>query len=349
MIRGDGAPALRDDRRMRHARFVAHVLRVIDDVVRIFLERVVDTRFEVRLRTVVVDAKAAAHVEKLEPCRAVAPQFRIEPRRFGDRAFHLADIRDLAAQMEVQQLETIRHSEQLQLFERLHHFRGAETELRAIPAGRFPAPRTAACQLRANPDRRAHTDTLRVLGDQRQLGILLDHRDDLAPDLLGQHRHLDVLVVFEAVTDDGSVVIGQRHHSQQFRLRTRFEAEFIGLAELQHLFHNLALLIHLDGVNTAVPAVIFVLPDRHIEGVVQFAQAVLQNLCKAHQNRKVDAPQNQRIDQLLQIDRAVRLFLGVHEQLPAVADRKISLAPARNVVQLACILRGPSVGGLQNE
>ena len=63
VVGDDRAAALRDDRRMLHAGVVAHRLDVVDDVVGVFLERVVDARFEVGLRPVVVDAQAAADVE----------------------------------------------------------------------------------------------------------------------------------------------------------------------------------------------------------------------------------------------------------------------------------------------
>ena len=63
---------------MRHLGFVADVLDVIDDVVGVFLQRVVDARFEIRLRAVVVDAQAAADVHVLQPgaARAAVPRKR---------------------------------------------------------------------------------------------------------------------------------------------------------------------------------------------------------------------------------------------------------------------------------
>ncbi len=65
---GDDRPAaLGEDRRMRHLGVVADALDVEDDVVGVFLERVVDARLEVGLRAVVVDAQAAADVEVLQP------------------------------------------------------------------------------------------------------------------------------------------------------------------------------------------------------------------------------------------------------------------------------------------
>ncbi len=52
---------------MRHFGFVAHVLDVIHDVVGVFLQRVIDARFEIGLRTVVIDAQAAADVQIFQP------------------------------------------------------------------------------------------------------------------------------------------------------------------------------------------------------------------------------------------------------------------------------------------
>ena len=48
-----------------HLRFVAHRLQVVDDVVGVFLQRVVDARLEVGLRAVVVDAEPAADIHDI--------------------------------------------------------------------------------------------------------------------------------------------------------------------------------------------------------------------------------------------------------------------------------------------
>ena len=57
MIRGNGASALGHDDRMFHIRFVAHILDVVHDVVRILLQRVIHARFENRPAiTIVIDA-----------------------------------------------------------------------------------------------------------------------------------------------------------------------------------------------------------------------------------------------------------------------------------------------------
>ena len=109
MIRRDGAAAFGDDGRVRHFRFVANALDVIDDVARIFLKRVVDARFEIGLRAVVVDAKPAAHVHVLR-ARCPALELDVDARRLDHRGLDLADVRDLAAEVEVQQLEAVFHA-----------------------------------------------------------------------------------------------------------------------------------------------------------------------------------------------------------------------------------------------
>ena len=238
----------------------------------------------------------------------------------------------------------------LQLLERAHDLGGREAELRAVAARGLPAPRAAAGQLDAQADGGPHAHPLAVLQDQVQLGVLFDHRDDLAAHLLGQHGHLDVLVVLEAVADDGRVVVGQRHHGQQLGLGAGLQAEVERLAELQDLFHHLPLLVDLDGVDAAVAALVLVLGDGGVEGAVHLAQPVLQDFGEADQDGQVDAAQHQRIDQFLEVDRAGGVLFGVHEDVPVVAHREVALAPARDVVEsLATCGVQRSVGSITSE
>ena len=183
-----------------------------------------------------------------------------------------------------------------------------------------------------------------MLQDQVELGVLLDHRDDVAADLLGQHHHLDVFVVFEAVADDRRLVVGDGQHGQQFRLRSGFQAELVGPAVLENFFDHLALLVHLDRVNAAVAALVAVLGDGVLERLVHLAQAVLQDLAEADQDGQGDAAQLQIVRQLLQIDAALRIFGGVHPHVPVLADGEVALAPSGDVVQLGSVGGGPAVG-----
>ena len=70
------------------------------------------------------------------------------------------------------------------------------------------------------------------------------------------------------------------------------------------------------------------LVDCRLKRVVDFAQAMLENLGEADQNRQIDAAQLQPIDQLLQIDRALGILRRVDANVPLVVDREVSVAPA---------------------
>ena len=117
MIGHNGPAALGDYGWIRHRRLVAHILDVIDHVVGVFLQRVIDARFKVGLGAIVIDAESAADIQ-IAKSRSGPDKFRIKPRRFVHRGFHLPDVGDLAAQVEVQQLEAIRHTPEFQLLQR---------------------------------------------------------------------------------------------------------------------------------------------------------------------------------------------------------------------------------------
>ena len=115
---GDHGPArLGDDRRVRDLGLVADALDAEDDVVGVFLEGVVDRRHEVGLRAVVVDAQAAADVEVLD-AGADAVQLDVDPGRLGQGRLDVADVGDLAAEVEVDELKAVGHVALLEVLER---------------------------------------------------------------------------------------------------------------------------------------------------------------------------------------------------------------------------------------
>jgi hypothetical protein len=198
-------------------------------------------------------------------------------------------MRDLAAEMEVEQLEAILHAALLQFLEAAQDFGHRQPELGAEAAGRLPASRAARGQLHAHADIRAHADLFGILEHQFQLGILLDHRDHLPPHLLRQHSHLDEFEILEAVADDRRVVVGHRRHGEQFGLTAGLEAEAVLRAEVQDLFHHLALLVHLDRVDADVAALILVLRDGALERTVDFSETMLQDVGEPDQDRHGEA------------------------------------------------------------
>src|SRR5690606_33723413 len=155
----------------------------------------------------------ATDVDVLKP-GAFLDEFRVNTRGFVERSLDDPDVRNLTAQVEVQELEAVFHAGGLQLGKPFPDLGHRQPELRAITSRRLP-PAAAACgQLDAHADLRTYADLLRVFKHQPEFGVLLDDRDDVPPHLEGQHGHLDELGVLESVADDGRVVGGHRHHRQ---------------------------------------------------------------------------------------------------------------------------------------
>jgi hypothetical protein len=198
----------------------------------------------------------------------------------------------------------------------------------------LPPPGAPSGKLHTHPDIRADADFLGVVKNQLQLGVLLDDGDDEAPHLLGQHRHLDELGIFEAVADDGRVIFRQRDDREQLGLAPSFEAKSILSAEIEHFLDDLSLLVHLDGIHAAVPALVLVLRDCALKCGVDLPKAVLEDVGEPQQDRGAEAAKLQAIDESLEVDAARRLFRRVHLEVPLFVDREVTLAPPVDVVQL---------------
>src|SRR5689334_13046235 len=138
--------------------------------------------------------------------------------------------------------------------------------------------------------------------NQLQFSEFLDHRNHASANLFSQHDHFDVLIIFEAVTNDGRVIVGDGEHRKKLRFRTGLKPEMINPAKIEHFFYYLALLVHLNGVNAAVIGLISVLANRNIERLIHLAQAVLENVRESDQDRQRDTTPLERVDKLLQVN-----------------------------------------------
>jgi hypothetical protein len=77
---------------------------------------------------------------------------------------------------------------------------------------------------------------------------------------------------------------------------------------------------------------------------MHFAEPVLNNVGEADQDRQSDSAPLQSVDQLLEIDAPVGLFLGMNEQMTVFANGKVAFPPARYIVELGGVSGGPAVG-----
>src|SRR5438128_462110 len=90
------------------------------------------------------------------------------------------------------------------------------------------------------------------------------------------------------------------------------------------------------------------LVDGDLESTVQLAQAMFQDVGKADEDGQRDAAQDERVNQLLQVDRARGVLVRMHADVAAVVDGEIALAPTGNVVKIGGTLGGPPFGRLEN-
>ena len=185
------------------------------------------------------------------------------------------------------------------------------------------------------------------LQDQPELGVLLDDRDDVAPDLLGQHRHLDELGVLEAVADDRRVVVGLRGDGEQLRLGARLEAEAVLAAEIEHFLDDLALLVDLDRVDADVAPCVLVLGDGRLEGVVRCRRRRCRRMSRKRMSTgQPDAAEHQVIGQLLEVDGPGRVLRGMNQHVPLRRDGEVALPPAVHLVEFGGVADGKDLSRL---
>ena len=106
MMRDNGAPAFADNRRMRDSFGVANVDDVPDDVVRVFLERVIGRTVKVAARSIVIDAEPAADVE-ITKFVSKFGELCVKARGFAHGAFDRRNVRHLRADVEMDKLEAM--------------------------------------------------------------------------------------------------------------------------------------------------------------------------------------------------------------------------------------------------
>ena len=78
-----------------------------------------------------------------------------------------------------------------------------------------------------------------------------------------------------------------------------------------------------------------------LEGVVDLADAVPEDVGEAEQDRQLMPRSCELIDQFLQVDRAQRILGRVDVDVAVVADREVALAPALDFVELGRFGGGP--------
>ena len=251
-MRNNRAPAFAHDRRMRDAFGIAHVHDVPDNVVGVFLERIIRRAVEIAARSIVIDAKTAADVEITELVSELA-KLCVIARRFAHRALDRRNVRHLRSDMEMNELEAMRQTGVFQHLTCSNEIGRVETELRVLAAARRPFAGAFAVQAHANADVRFDADFFRSANGLLKLFQFFDDNDDRFAEFAAKQRNANESGIFVAVADDQALrVLVHGERGDQFRFAAGFEPEVKLLAGIDNLFDDFAQLIDLDRENAAI-------------------------------------------------------------------------------------------------
>ena len=122
MVSRETSSRLGDDVRVRQFVLVGCLHDLIDDIVDIFLDRIVDRRaVGCRACSIVIDAEAATSIDELN-IEAEQAELNVELRSLADGSLDVTDIGHLAAYVEMNELEAILQVVSLKVFESLEQF-----------------------------------------------------------------------------------------------------------------------------------------------------------------------------------------------------------------------------------
>jgi hypothetical protein len=228
----------------------------------------------------------------------------------------------------------------LEVLHGLENLRHEQAELAANTRGGLPPPRPAAGELHADADAGANVVLLGVLDDEFELAELLDHGQDVAPELGGQHAGLDELRVLEPVADDRHPVDTgparggrEAQHGQELGLAAGLKPEVELDSQIGDLLADMALLIDLDRVHAGVAADIRLIGHGVVKGLADLAQAVLEDVVEAEQDGGMNPALLQTLNDLVQVDLAGGVLGWQHGDVPGVVHADVALAPVGNAVE----------------
>ena len=310
-------------------------------VVDVLLDAVVDGRLGVRrARAVVVDAQSAAAVHEFD-AEAHLVQLHVVLCGFAQGGGNASDFRNLAADVEVEQLQTVAQPhlvEQLQGHEQLG---AVEAELRGVAAALAPLAAAVRGQFDADAQVGLHAQPAGRLGNNLQLGQFLDDQEHALAHLLGQQCQLDEVLVLVAVADDEAVAVhvgGQ--HGVQLGFRAGLQSQVVALAVADDFLHDGAHLVNLDREDDEVFGLVVVFLGSLAETLVGLLDAVVQDVGEAQQHGCRHVACSQFVDHLFEVDlHAVLLGRNIHVSL--LVNAKVVDSPTLDVVEFLGVFDAP--------
>ena len=341
VVGGQRPTALGDDVGVWDAVLVRCLHEGVDTVVHILLYRVVHRTLAAGgAGAVVVNAQSTTAVDEVHVVAHLV-QLHIELRGLAQGGLYATYLRYLAADVEVNESQTIAHILAVKQLQRFQQLGTGEAKFRGIAAALLPLAGAAAGQFDAYADVGTHVELLGHTGDDVELVQLLHHDEYLLAHLLCQQRQLDVALVFVTVAHDDTVALALHgDDGVQFGLRTRFNTQVELAAVRDNFLHHGLHLVHLDGIHHIVLSLVVILLGGFLEAAPRLLDTVVEDVGEAQQHRCRHVAQLQLVHHLAQVNlRGVLAGSDIH--VASVVDAEVVCAPAADVVQLAGVVDGP--------
>jgi hypothetical protein len=165
------------------------------------------------------------------------------------------------------------------------------------------------------------------------------------PQLLAHERQPHELLVLVAVADDEMVGgLVEAEHCLELRLAAALEADAVGGAELDDLVDHVALLVHLNRVDSRIGPLVAELLDRVVELGSEGLDAGAQDIGEAKQQRQTDTLGMEIHGQVVQIQSAFPIGVGMNGDVTFAVHPEVAEPPSGHVVQLLSVPGGPARG-----
>jgi len=202
MMRRQRASTLGDDIGMRDIVAVGDIGKGIHAVVDILLDGIVDRTFRVAgTCAVIVYAQSATTVDILDVVAHLS-EIAIVLCGLGESILYAADLRDLAADMEMDESDTVVQADIIELLQRLEQLHGREAELRCVATTLSPFSGPGRGQFDADADVWLHFQSFGRACNDIDFIEFFHHDENVLAQFLCEHGQLDVALILVSIAND---------------------------------------------------------------------------------------------------------------------------------------------------
>ena len=265
----------------------------------------------------------------------------IEHRGFAEGCLDATYLRDLTADMEMDEAETVAHTFLVEELKGIEELGTGETKLAGIATALFPFTAAAAGKFDANAQLRLDIEFLCHTGDDLKLVEFLYYDEDALAHLLCKQSQLDIALVLVAVADDERVALTLNGDDGMelglgTGLKTKVKLATMGDDLLYYGLH----LIHLDGIDDKVFSLVMILLGSLLKTAAGLLNTIIEYIGEAKEHGWSDISQGQLVHHLSEIYLSLILAWGdIH--VTVLIYSKVRGAPSADVIELLRIFDSP--------